>query len=99
MSRICHDSKRKRKRPDSVVRHKPVHPQTNPKGNMTTQKRHQKHYTTIADRLRAASLSNDSHPTGVMKPVYAILTFTLTATAMLSKGHTLKIINNPPYTE
>ena len=37
----------------------------------TTQKRHQKlKYTTIADRLRKVSWSNNSHPTGVVKPVY-----------------------------
>ena len=32
-------------------------------------------YTTIADRLRTVSLGNDSHPTGVIKPVYGIPTF------------------------
>ena len=34
-------------------------------------------YTTIADRLRTVSWSNDSHPTGVAKPVYGIPTFPL----------------------
>ena len=29
-------------------------------------------YTTFADRLRTVSLGNDSHPTGVVKPVYGI---------------------------
>ena len=59
---------------------------------MTTQHRHQKttDYTTIADRFRTVSWGNDSHPTGVVKPVYGIPTFPLTATAMLSKGRTLK---------
>ena len=32
-------------------------------------------YTTIADRLRMASWSNDSHPIGVVKAVYGIHTF------------------------
>ena len=36
-------------------------------------------YKTTTDRLRAVSWSNDSHPTGVVKPVYGILTFSLTA--------------------
>ena len=39
-------------------------------------------YTTIADRLRTVSWSNDSHPTGVVKPVYGIPTFPLTAKAV-----------------
>ena len=48
-------------------------------------------YTTIADRLTTVSLSNNSHPTGVVKPVYEhSSTFPLTATAVLSKGHTFK---------
>ena len=39
--------------------------------NATIQKRHQNFdYTTIADRLRTVSWSNNSHPTGVVKPVY-----------------------------
>ena len=33
---------------------------------------------------------NHSHPTGVIKPVYGIPTFPLTAKAVLSKGHTQK---------
>ena len=32
-------------------------------------------YTTISDRLQAVSWSNDSYPTGVVKPVYGIPTF------------------------
>ena len=39
-------------------------------------------YTTIADLLRTVSWSNDSHPTGVVKPVYGIPTFPLTAKAV-----------------
>ena len=39
-------------------------------------------YTTIADRLRTVSWDNDSHPTGVVKPVYGIPTFPLTAKAV-----------------
>ena len=34
-------------------------------------------YTTIADRLRTVSWSNDSHPTDVVKPVYEIQAFPL----------------------
>ena len=32
-------------------------------------------YTTISDRLRMVSWSNDSYQTGVVKPVYGIPTF------------------------
>ena len=39
-------------------------------------------YTTTADRLRTVNSGNDSHPTGVVKPVYGIQTFPLTATAV-----------------
>ena len=39
-------------------------------------------YITIADRLRTVSWSNNSHPTGVVKPVYERSTFPLTATAV-----------------
>ena len=34
-------------------------------------------YTTIAARLRTVSWGNESHPTGVVKPVYGIPTFPL----------------------
>ena len=54
-------------------------------------KRHEKFDdTTIADRLGTVSWGNDSHPTGVVKPVYGIPTFPLTAKAVQSKGHTFK---------
>ena len=39
-------------------------------------------YTTIADRLRTVSWSNNSHPTGVVKPVYGYQTFPLTTKAV-----------------
>ena len=39
-------------------------------------------YTMIADRLRTVSWSKNSHPTGVVKPVYECSTFPLTATAV-----------------
>ena len=39
-------------------------------------------YTTIADRLRTVSWGNNSHPAGVVKPVYGIPTFPLTAKAV-----------------
>ena len=47
-------------------------------------------YTTIADRLRTVSWGNESHPADVVKPVYRIPTFPLTAKAVKSKGHTFK---------
>ena len=53
---------------------------------MTTQKRHQNFdYTTIADRLSTVSWSNNSHPAVVVKPVYGIPTFPLTATRTRDK--------------
>ena len=63
--------------------------------NSTTKEQHTNatnnfDYTTIADRLRTVSLSNNSHPTGVVKPVYVYPTFPLTAEDVLSKGHTFK---------
>ena len=39
-------------------------------------------YTTIKDRLRTVSWSNNSHPTGVVKPVYERPTFPLTTAAV-----------------
>ena len=39
-------------------------------------------YTTIADRLMTVSWSNNSHLTGVVKPVYGYPTFPLTTTAV-----------------
>ena len=39
------------------------------------------YYTTIAESLRTVSWGSDSHPTGVVKPVYWIPTFPLTAKA------------------
>ena len=38
-----------------------------------------KYTVTIVDRLMAVNWSNKSHPTGVVKPVYGIQTFPLTA--------------------
>ena len=39
-------------------------------------------YTTIADRLRTVSWGNDSHPTGVVKPVSGIPTLSITTTVV-----------------
>ena len=39
-------------------------------------------YITIADRLRTVSCISNSHPTGLVKVVYGIPTFPLTATAV-----------------
>ena len=48
---------------------------------MITQKRHQNiDYTTIADRLKTVSWRKDQ--TGVVKPIYGILTFPSTTKAV-----------------
>ena len=39
-------------------------------------------YTTIADRLRTISWSNERYPNGVVKAVYGIPTFPLTTQAV-----------------
>ena len=39
-------------------------------------------YTTITDRLRTVTWSNNSHHIGVVKPVYERSTFPLTTTAV-----------------
>ena len=51
------DEKRKRKRSDSVLWQKHLHPQNNPKSNVTTKKNATKNvdFTTIADGLRTVS--------------------------------------------
>ena len=70
--------KKKRKKSDSVPWQKPLYQQKIPKAKW----QHKNFdYTTTADRLRTVSWSNDNHPTGVVKPVYAIPTFPLTAEA------------------
>ena len=69
----------------------PISTENTKKSNAIGQKGdHNIDYTTIADRLRTVNMGNDSHPTGVVKPVTEIATFPLTATVVLSKGHTLK---------
>ena len=40
----------------------------------------------ITERFRAVSWMNESHPTGVVKPIYGIQTFPLTANSVYSKG-------------
>ena len=53
--------------------------------------------TTIAGRLKTVSWSYDSHTTGVVKLVYWIPTFQLTAKDVSSKGYIFtKLVNNPP---
>ena len=55
------------------------------KNRRTIHKRHQNFdYTTIADRLWTVSWSNNSHPTGLVKPVYGYHTFQLTTKAVSS---------------
>ena len=74
-----------------LIMTKPLHPQKNQKCNVTAQKCHQNAiYKTIVDRLRTVSWSSDSHPTGVVKPIYGTPAFPLTAKAVLLKGHTFK---------
>ena len=51
-------------------------------------------YTTIADRFRTVSWGDDSHSTGVVKPVYGIPTFPLTTKAVDTH---LKICEYPPH--
>ena len=58
------------------------------KKKVTTQKRHKNFdYTTIVDRLGTVSWRNDSHPTGVVKLLYRIPIFPITANAVYSKVH------------
>ena len=47
-------------------------------------------YTTIADRLRTVSRSNDSHPTGVDKPYNGVSTFQLPQTLCNQMDKTFK---------
>ena len=66
---LCFAGDTKRKRSDSVLWQKPLHPQNNLKSNMQHKNATKNFdYTTIVDRLRTVSWSNSSHPTGVVKP-------------------------------
>ena len=69
---------------------KALHPQKNPKATWQHKNGTKNFGYTIAERLRMVSWSNDSHPTCVVKLVYGIPTFPLTAKAALSKGHAYK---------
>ena len=62
---------------------KPLHPQKTPK-RKSQHKNGTKNfnYIKITDRLRTVSWSVDGNPTGVVKPVYGILTFSLIAKAV-----------------
>ena len=89
---------RKRRRSDSVLWQKTPIPTENSKRNA-----HNKNatinfdYTTIADQLRTVSWSNNSHPTGVVKPVYGYPSFPLATKVVYKRTHILTFINNPPY--
>ena len=62
--------KRKRKRPDSALWEEPLHRQKIQKATWQHKNATKNFdYTTIADRLLTVSWGNDSHPTGVVKPV------------------------------
>ena len=64
-----------------MTKKKPLHPKKNPKSNVETQKRHQNFdNTTIVDRRRM--VSNESYPTGVVKPFYGNPAFPLTTKAV-----------------
>ena len=54
----------------------------NPNINATIQKRRQNLDNAIADRLLTVNWRNNSHLTGVVKPVYWYPAFPLTATAV-----------------
>ena len=47
-------------------------------------------YTTIVDRLTTGIWSTDSHPTGVIKPIWEIPIFPLTKETIVLFGITLK---------
>ena len=66
------------------------------KSKVTTQKNANKNfdYTMIAERLRTVSLSNDSHQTGVVKPVYGIPSLPQKLCNQ-KDTHLKKIVNNP----
>ena len=87
-----HKYERKRKRSDSVLWQNPLHSQKKSINQRDNTKNVTKNfdYTTIVDRLRTVSWSNNSHPTGVLKSVYERSTFLLTTTAVQSKEHTFK---------
>ena len=72
-------AKREKRRSDSVQWQKSVHRQEKKATWQHKNAIKNFEYTTIADRLRTVSGSNNSHPTGVVKAVYGRLTFLLTA--------------------
>ena len=57
-------------------------PYTHRKPQKATRQHKNVDNTTITDRLRMVSGSNDRQPTGVVKPVYERSTFPLTTTAV-----------------
>ena len=92
------DKKRKRKISDSVLWQKVITPTETAKKQIDNTKRHKNfYYTAIADRLKTVSLRGDSHPAGMVKQVYGIPTFPITAKAVLLnfKDTYLKFNLNP----
>ena len=77
------ERQKKRKRSDSVLWQKPLYHQKIEKSSDAT-----KHfdYTTIADWLGTVSWSNDSHPTGVVKP------YVCTRCCYMCKATHLKVV-------
>ena len=81
---ICITSSQKKKEEISLspMKRAPITTE-NPKSNATTHKCHQNLvYTTIADRLRTVSWSNNSHSTGVVTPANGIQILQLTTTVV-----------------
>ena len=54
-------------------------------------------YTAIVNRLGTVSWSNESHPTGVVKPVYRIPTNTNHKSCVIQRTHTWNFVNKSPY--
>ena len=81
--------KEKKRGSDSVVEQKPHIPSENESQETTQDATKYVDYTTIADRLRMVIRSYFCNPNCV-KPVYGVLTFSLSLKTWLIKGHTLE---------
>ena len=75
-------SKRKRTRSDSVLWRKPLYEQKIQQHIYNTKTPPKPSMTTIANQPQTVSWSNNSHPTGMVKPVYGYPTFPLTTTTV-----------------
>ena len=81
-------SKRKRKRSKSVLWQN-LYTHRKPQKAKWKYENATKHfdYTTIVDRLRTVTLSDDSQPIGVVKPVNGSQYLPLTTTVVYYRGH------------